>query len=168
MGVIWGSLCARVLNFQSLIYICKCCSRVIKASNRLRLMEGVMYQSISHWTGPSPLVRLWLRLWHHCNGSFTLHETGRGTGTGKEWTSILHYVQYTLHTDIDITHRGSSRGPGSGPVQCEMRLLHLSLSQPQPQPTEPQPNVFIVFISLNKSTKRPYMVYTDKMCFYWQ
>ena len=36
-----------------------------------------------------------------------------------------------------------------------MRLLHLSLSQPQPQPTEPQPNVFIVFISLNKSTKRP-------------
>ena len=37
---------------------------------------------------------------------------------------------------------------------------------PQPQPTEPQPNVFIVFISLNKYTKRPYMVYTDKMCFH--
>ena len=47
-----------------------------------------------------------------------------------------------------------------------MILLHLSLSQPQPQPTEPQPNVFIVFISLNKDSKRPYTVYTDEMCFY--
>ena len=42
-----------------------------------------------------------------------------------------------------------------GPPVSGMRSLHLSLSHPQPQPVEPQPNVFIVFNSLNKSTKRP-------------
>ena len=40
-------------------------------------------------------------------------------------------------------------------LHVAMGSLHLSLSHPQPQPVEPQPNVFIVFISLNKSTKRP-------------
>ena len=36
---------------------------------------------------------------HKAYGSFTLH--GTGTGTGKWWVSILHYVQYTLHRDRD-------------------------------------------------------------------
>ena len=42
----------------------------------------------------------------HClfwqkNGSFTLHWTGIGTGTGKWWVSILRCVLYTLDRDRD-------------------------------------------------------------------
>ena len=29
------------------------------------------------------------------------HYTGTGTGTGKWWISVLHYVLYTLHRDRD-------------------------------------------------------------------
>ena len=35
------------------------------------------------------------------NGSFTLHWTGTGTGTGKWWVSILRCVLYTLDRDRD-------------------------------------------------------------------
>ena len=35
------------------------------------------------------------------NGSFTLHGTGTGIGTDKQWVSLLCYVMYTLHSDRD-------------------------------------------------------------------
>ena len=59
------------------------------------------------------------------NGLFILHGTGNGTGNGKRWVSILHYVLYTLHKDRDrgtivfyCVHPGPSPCPVIGSVQC--------------------------------------------------
>ena len=40
-------------------------------------------------------------VWPRLNGSFTLHWTGTGIGTRKQWVSILCIVLYTLHRDRD-------------------------------------------------------------------
>ena len=91
------------------------------------------------------------------------------TGSGDGWVGmgecvVIEVQQVDRYADAGVG--GVRRWVGMGWWSPWMILLHLSLSQPQPQPTEPQPNVFIVFISLNKDSKRPYTVYTDKMCFY--
>ena len=55
------------------------------------------------------------------NGLFILH----GTGNGKQWVSILHYVLYTLHSDRDTYQLFSIVSipvpvPVSFPVQCSV------------------------------------------------
>ena len=59
------------------------------------------------------------------NGSFILHGTGNGNGTGKRWVSMLRYVLYILRKDrTGILNHCFLLWPSPSPVQCVWDIMY--------------------------------------------